>query len=76
MEIKIESCIPIPSVKGGTQGFTEVVRALKVEESFAYPKARRTSVTSAIRTARIEDNSKKFITREVAPGTLRIWRVK
>ncbi len=76
MEIKIERGVPVPDLQIGRMGYTDSVRNLKVDESFAYPKARRSSVTSAIRTARIEDNSKKFITREVASDTLRIWRVK
>ena len=75
MAERIETGLPIPPPGNKGTALTATLRLLKAGDSFAVPKARRASLTVAIRRERFR-NGGDFTTRLTNDGRVRVWRTR
>ena len=69
-DIKIEKGVPLP-VRNNRSGLMQILRNLKIGDSFVYPMDARTGVYGMAKSVGI-----KVTARYQADGTVRVWRIK
>lgn len=76
MRIKIEKNIPLPtriptSKKRKASGIADILKEMKIGDSFLYPETRRNSIYTSAKQVGI-----KIVVAKIRTSTVRVWRIE
>ncbi len=75
MNIKLDKNVPVPE-NGIIKSYREVIKKMKVGESFEYPSKHYTNVNLCTTAHKAANESIEFMSKGITHDTRRLWRIK